>query len=145
MLGSIYPGQILTLNIYIPDFNIPPEFELSTHKTVTVVDDEGWLPPTSCGTTNSSELSKTLKKSNKCTKLKYVIAFQTDDWYELFLKRFFDRLTIGRIDVFYVKKLPCPACFSMINGKCKCPLFLSRFNINVILMNRHLYTLPTPG
>ena len=125
-LDFIYPGQTMTLDIYINDLNIP--FGYSNSTIVTVVNDSDWLPPTACGVTNSSELSRTVKNSI-CTTLKYTISFPTKSsaWCELFLKGFYD--SIGITDIYYIKALHCPTGFILENGICQCHPFLYQYSI----------------
>ena len=147
LLGPIYPGQTMTLNVYLRDFNIPIGFALSNNTIITVINDTDWLPSTACVVTNPSELIKTVK-NGICTTLNYTIAFPTQRWCELFLNGFHGGR--GVIDIYYIEQLPCPIGFIKINSICQCHPFLYQFgikcNINDQTLLRHPNTwlAPTP-
>ena len=75
IVGSIYPGQTLTLNLYM-DVNNIIGFE-SSYTLITVVNDVDWLPPIACVINN---YSVQIAKSYACNALEYSISFLGDDW-----------------------------------------------------------------
>ncbi|XP_065902235.1 uncharacterized protein [Dysidea avara] len=149
LLDPIYPGQTMTLNVYVGDFDVPLEFQTSNNTIITVVNITDWLPSTACVVTNFSELSKTVK-NHICTSLKYTIAFPTEGWCELFLKGFRDGISHDITDVYYVKQLPCPIGFIKVNGICQCHSFLYKYNIKcnindqTLLLPANAWIAPTP-
>ncbi|XP_065895735.1 uncharacterized protein [Dysidea avara] len=147
LLGPIYPGQAMTLNIYLRGHNIPVGFVSSNNTIITVINDTDWLPSTACTVTNPSELTKTIK-NGICATINYTTAFPTQRWCELFLKGFYDGGEVT--DIYYIEQLPCPIGFIKINSICQCYPFLLKFrikcNINDQTLLRHPNTwlAPTP-
>ena len=82
IICSIYPGQTLTLNLYMDIIG----FE-SSYTIITVVNDVDWLLPTACVINN---YSVQIAKSYACNALEYSISFPGDDWCELFLEGYSD-------------------------------------------------------
>ena len=124
IVASIYPGQTLTLNLYM-DVNNIIGFE-SSNTIITVVNDVDWLPPTACLVNN---YSVQFAKSNACNTLEYTITFPTDNWCELFLKGYSDGSNTEKIDIYYINQKSCPVGFTKIDGTCQCDLFLKKYNI----------------
>jgi len=113
----------MKLSIYIVD-DTPKGFKYTSNTIVTVVNNTYWLL-TACIVTDSSELS-TVVMDYTCTALNYTITFpkETSGWCELFLKGFND-IT----DIYYIKALSCPTCFTLINGICQCYPLLYQYGI----------------
>ena len=124
IVASIYPGQTLTLNLYM-DVNNIIGFE-SSNTIITVVNDVDWLPPTACLVNNHSVQ---FAKSNACNALEYTITFPNDRWCELFLKGYSDGSNTEKIDIYYINQKSCPIGFTEIDGTCQCDLFLKKYNI----------------
>ena len=125
-LEPVYPGQIMTLHLYM-DVNKITGFE-HTDVTVTVANDIEMLQPTACIVTSNSVQ---IAKSHTCNALKYMVSFPNTTWCELFLKGCSDG--IEKMEIFYIIQRPCPVGFMKINGICQCRQchpFLKQFSIN---------------
>ena len=128
LLSPIYPGQTMTMNMYIESPFVPPGFTYSNYTIITVLNATDWLPSSTCIVTNSSELSKTVRYGI-CTTVKYTIVFPTKRWCELFFIGFYVSIHSDVTEMYYIKALPCPAGFILINGICQCSSFLGQYNI----------------
>ena len=112
-LGFLYPGQNLTLSLYLFNkftFKIEVIAQIDTNQTHF----------TPCVVHNAKQNKQLI--GNNCTKLSYTIAFPTDNWCELFLK--LPQVPPLEYDIFYIRQLSCPLGFVKIDGICQCyPLF----------------------
>jgi len=124
LLGPIYPGQTMLLNIYadIP-FN-------STGTVITVVNNIRWLQCTACTIIDSSQMIQYAKRQT-WTAIYYSIAFENENWCELYLRDDSDK-----VDAYYITQLPCPAGFIKHNGRCQCFSFLQDFGIKCNIDNQ---------
>ena len=122
ILDPIYPGQTMTLRLYV-DVNSITGFE-SPNVIITIVNDVDWLPPTACVVTNYTVQTA---KSHICSSLQYSVSFPNDNWCELFLKSYSDGSE--KVDIYYINQRPCPVGFIKIDGRCQCYPFLKQFNI----------------
>ena len=122
ILDPTYPGQTITILLY----NFRNTYRSEDYRTEDVVVDTSL--PTACEVTDSSEIKQSIIYSN-CTKLKYSIAFPSDDWCELFLRTTFCHGD-SHTDIYYITQLPCPIGFIKYNGECQCELSIIRkYNI----------------
>ena len=115
ILGPIYPGQVLQLQLCIPEAE-----ENYTMYAETLADS---LPNSTCRIANQAELINTIGSIPKT--INFTITSESFKECELFL-------TSGPniyeyYDVFYVQLLSCPTGFTLQNGACKCdPLLPSK-------------------
>ena len=93
---------------------------------ITVIQNITWLPPTACAITNSSEMVQ-IGKNKICTTIKCTIAFPKQGWCELFLRGLHNG--IDKIDIYYIRELPCPIGFIKISSICQYYPFFDLFNI----------------
>ncbi|XP_065903366.1 uncharacterized protein [Dysidea avara] len=129
ILDPIYPGQTMTLRLYM-DVNNITGFE-SPNIIITIVNDVDWLPPTACVVTNYTVQTA---KSHTCNSLQYSVSFPNENWCELFLKSYSDGSE--KVDIYYINQRPCPAGFIKLDGRCQCYPFLKRFNIKCDIDNQ---------
>ena len=108
ILGPVYPGQILQIDVFAPCSEDTAVIFAKTHNTL--------LPTTACKIAHQTEL---LNIINNCSGIiNYTIVSNNGDMCELFL-------TVSphlyyAYETFYVKLLPCPVGFTLQNGICDC-------------------------
>ena len=113
-LSSLYPGQTLTVSFYA-NVNYTLNMEIITELDIKQTF-------TACTVLNAEQNIQFIGKN--CTILKYAIAFPTNSWCELLLKRSLGQ-TYNNYDIYYIKELPCPLGFVKIDGICQCyPSFM---------------------
>ena len=117
LLDPIYPGQTTTVSL------INSRSSYGSEVYDVVVDT---LSPTACKVTNSSEIKQTIKY-NHCTKLKYSIAFPSDNWCELYLRS--SPGNTQHTDIYYITQLPCPIGFFKNKGECQCDSSIKEYSI----------------
>ena len=117
ILGPVYPGQ--TLTVMLQD----SRYTQGGNSNDVVVDTSS---PTACLVNKSSEIKQSINKNN-CTKLKYSIAFSSDNWCELYLRTSFNENQ--HTDIYYVTQLPCPTGFIKHKGVCQCDSSINEYNI----------------
>ena len=117
VLGPVYPGQTLTMMLK------DSRYTQGGNSNDVVVDTSS---PTACLINKSSELKQSINKNN-CTKLKYSIAFSSDNWCELYLRTSFH--DNQHTDVYYITQIPCPTGFIKKKGICQCDSSISEYNI----------------
>ena len=108
-LSSIYPGTTLTVSFYENvnyTSNTEIVTELGTKRTYTA-----------CTVLNAKQNIQFIGKN--CTTVKYAIAFPTNSWCELILKRPLAK-TYYKYDSYYIRELPCPLGFVKLDGICQC-------------------------
>ena len=131
IIDSVYPGQTMTLHLYM-DVTQISGFK-SPDMIITVVNDVDWLPSTACHIANYSILTA---KAHTCNSLQYSVSFSNEYWCELFLTGYSDG--IETMDIYYINQKPCPAGFIKIDGICHCYPFLKQFNIICDIDNQAL-------
>ena len=109
ILGPIYPGQTLQIEIFAPCSD-------NTNSIIFAETHNNLLPPTACKIAHQTELLNLI--SNYSGMINYTILSNSTDMCELFL-------TISPhlyyvYETFYVKLLPCPVGFTLQNGLCDC-------------------------
>ena len=129
IFDPVYPGQTMTLNLYMDVIDIIG-YE-SPNIVITVTNDVDWLPPTACGVT---DYSAQIANRHTCNALEYSISFPNPNynWCELFLKGYYSISNTNGIefaDVYYINQRLCPVGFNKSDGICKCHQFLDQFNI----------------
>ena len=132
-LGSIYPGQILTLSLYA---NVQYAFD-----TEVIADSEikqSYI--TQCSVINAKQNIQLISKN--CTTLEYAIAFPTNSWCELFLRM---PQTQNQYDAYYIRELPCPLGFVKIDGICQCYPSFKQFGFTVCDINTQTILRPSKG
>ena len=112
ILGPVYPGQILQVDMFAPCSEDNAVIFAETHNTL--------LPTTACKIAHQTELLNII--NNYSGIFNYTIVSSNTDMCELFL-------TVSpylhyAYEVFYVKLLPCPVGFILQNGICDCDPFL---------------------
>ena len=118
LLGPVYPGQMLQLQLCIPQ---------AKEKYIVYVETYAEsLPTSACRIANQAELVHSMSNSSKTITLTIV-----SDSYkecELFLTAQPDLYSF--YDVFIVQLLPCPVGFTFYNGICDCdPILLNDIEI----------------
>ena len=113
-LGPVFPGQLLKLNLCIPnsDDGIFALYVDTFNK---------FLPTSACKVAHQNQLINTISSSLKTYNL--TIVSESRHECELFLTAQPD--LYKRYDIFYVQLLPCPIGFTLQNGKCDCDPILS--------------------
>ena len=102
-LGSIYPGQTLTVSLYA-NLNY-------TYNTEVITESEIKQPyNTQCAVINAKQNIQIIGKN--CTTVKYAIAFPTNNWCELFIRM---PQMHNKYDAYYIRELPCPLGFIKID------------------------------
>ena len=140
-LGPFYPGQ--TVDFYFIISFIPTLFE---HILVKIEDG----PEPACSTSNKSLLTELHR--NECTRVKYTIQHKSGQECDLYLKAvpLHDlghsiSPKIALTEMYYVKLLPCPMGFTLLqpDGFCQCdPILLlatliTACDINDQTISRH--------
>ena len=131
-LGFLYPGQNLSLPLHLLSnfaFRVEVIAEIDTNHTHF----------TPCIVYSAKQHKQFIGTS--CTKLNYTIAFQTDNWCELFLK--VPQVTPLKYNIFYVRQFPCPLGFVKTDGICQCYPSFNMFGITNCDINTQ--TIPRPA
>ena len=109
-LGPVYPGQLLQVDLCIPQADDSYIIIVETHAVN--------LPSSACQLAHQTEFINNLKNSSKTINLTIIShAYET---CELFLTS----PNLFHQTAFYVQLLPCPVGFILQNGKCDCDPFL---------------------
>ena len=116
LLGPVFPGQVLQVDLCVP--NEPDNDEIiilyvDTHNT--------FLPRSACKVTNQNQLVNTITNSPRT--YNFTIVSDSTTECELFLTAQPD--LYKRYDAFYVQLLPCPIGFTLQDGVCDCDHVLS--------------------
>ena len=134
-LGSIYPGQTLTVPLYAC-LNF-------TFSTDIIAEKRNETYITSCLVSKPTELIQHIGRN--CTLLKYTIEFPTNEfeWCELFLK--VPQTKFMEYSIFYIRQLRCPLGFVKINGTCQCYPMFTKFGFTKCDINRQAILRPPNG
>ena len=108
LLGPVYPGQRLQVDLCIPQANKNYIVTVETHAIT--------LPPSACKLAHQTEFINSIGNDSKTFNFTIVSAYET---CELFLISY----QLFR-SAFYVQLLPCPVAFTLQNGRCDCDPFL---------------------
>ena len=112
LLGPVYPGQKLQVELCIPQDESDGDYVLYV-ETLSAS-----LPSSACKLVHQAELVNTISNYSKLFNFTIISDFNAIpdiEFCELFL-------TVPQFvqSVFYVKLLPCPVGFTLQNGKCDC-------------------------
>jgi len=107
-LGPVYPGQRLQVGLSVPYTEKTIIVYAETHATS--------LPKSACRIANQNELVNIL--TNSCKMLNFTIISNASAKCELFLTTQPD--IYKQYEAFYVKLLPCPVGFLLLDGLCNC-------------------------
>ena len=123
VLGPVYPGQVLQVDLCVPVRNKDAESILyvETHNAQ--------LSPlySVCKVAHQTELLQIIK--SYATTFKFTIVTENQEMCELFLTA---SPCLNLIyETFFVKILPCPVGFAQQNGVCSCDPYLSNSNIHI--------------
>ena len=118
MLGPVFPGQVLQVNLCIPyvhDSDNDKIFILyvDTHNA--------FLPNSTCKVAHQNEIINAISRFSKT--YNFTIVSESNAECELFLTAQPD--LYKRYDAFYVQLLPCPIGFTLQDGVCDCDPVLS--------------------
>ena len=111
-LGPIYPGQMLKLELCIPEAKETYNAYVETHAKS--------LPSSACKIANQAELTHSMGNTSKT--VNFTIVSDSYKECELFLTAYPHVLSF--FDAFLVQLLPCPVGFIFNNGICDCDPFL---------------------
>jgi len=112
-LGPIHPGQRLQVGLSVPYNNETSMIYAETYAAS--------LSSSSCKIAHESELVNILTK--QCKVVNFTITSNIDQECELFLTAQSNMYEC--YDVFYIRLLPCPVGFNLINGICNCDPILN--------------------
>ena len=107
-LGPVYPGQRLQVSLSVPYTEESIIIYAETHATS--------LPKSACRIAHQNELVNIL--TNCCRTLNFIIVSNSSAECELFLTAQPD--IYKQYEAFYVKLLPCPVGFLLLDGSCDC-------------------------
>jgi len=127
-LGPIYPGQTLTVSLYAHSTEIVTEIE--TNPTYL----------SKCTVIDAKENVQLIYKN--CAKVKYTIAFPTNNWCELILKV---SQIQNQYNSFYIRELPCPLGFIKTDGICQCHPLFKQYGFTDCDINTQTILRPTNG
>ena len=113
VLGQVYPGQTLQVELCLPCSGKDATLHVETHHRV--------LPLSSCKISHQNQLINFLATYNNI--LNFTIASNATEICELFLT--VSPYLYQIYEAFYVKLLPCPIGFVLQNGICDCDPVLS--------------------
>ena len=115
LLGPVFPGQVLQVNLCVPhDFHDDELFlYVDTHNA--------FLPNSACKIADQNQLISTISNSSK--RYNFTIVSESRNECELFLTA--QPELYKRYDAFYVQLLPCPIAFTLQDGVCNCDPVLS--------------------
>jgi len=99
-LGYLYPGQNLTLSLYLL-----PSFTFKVEVIAEIDTRQGNFTP--CAVYSAKQYKQLI--GGGCTNLNYRLAFPTDSWCELFLK--LPQVKSSEYNIFYIRQLNCPLGF----------------------------------
>ena len=121
LLGPIFPGQVLQVNLCIS--HVDDHESDNDELFVLYVDTHNaFLPADStCKVANQNEIINTISTFSKT--YNFTIVSESENECELFLTAQPD--LYKRYDAFYVQLLPCPIGFTLQNGVCDCDPVLS--------------------
>ena len=109
LVGPVYPGQVLQVDLCMPQAKISYVITVATHAIT--------LPSSACNLANQDEFINSIGNNSKT--FNFTIISEVHEVCELFLTS----LQFIRT-AFYVQLLPCPVGFTLQNGKCDCDPFL---------------------
>ena len=108
LLGPVYPGQKLQVDLCIPQGN--------RNYTVTVETHSITLPCSACKLAHQNEFINSVGNNSKTFNLTIVSDYETCELFLISHQLF--------RSAFYVQLLPCPVGFTLQNGRCDCDPFL---------------------
>ena len=118
VLGPVYPGQVLQVELCIKDSSEHSILFVETHSTQ--------LPTSACKIAHQNELLNTIDYSKK---FNFTIVTEAEDTCDMFLTA--SPCLHSIYEVFYVKILPCSVGFTLQNGVCECDPYLSYSSIHI--------------
>ena len=118
VLGQVYPGQTLQVELCLPCSGKEATLHVETHNRL--------LPPSACKIVHQNQLINFL--TSLASILNFTIVSNATEICELFLT--VSPYLYQIYEVFYVKLRPCPIGFVLLNGKCDCDPVL--FNNNFL-------------
>ena len=132
VLGHIYPGQTLQVELSVPCSGNKATLHVETHHTR--------LPSSSCKIVNQNQLINFL--TSNTSMLNFTIASNATKFCELFLT--VSPYLYQQYEAFYAKLWPCPTGFALKNGVCDCDpvlststfIYIKSCNIDQLTINR---------
>ena len=131
-LNPLYPGQTLMVSFY----------ENETLNTEIVPELEEKRTNTACIVLNAKQNIQFIGEN--CTTVKYAIAFPTNSWCELILKRPMAK-TYYKCDSYYIRERPCPLGFVKLDGICQCYPSFKQFGFTKCDINTQAILRPNKG
>ena len=124
-VGPIYPGQMLQINISIPNKKEMSVVYTEIHDIL--------LPKSACTVTHQTDDELINKLNGDCSILDFVIVSNSTKGCELFFTVEPDGSTYipNLSDSFYVQLSQCPVGFSLLDGICDCDLILSNSDLHI--------------
>ena len=124
-MGPIYPGQMLRINISIPNKKEMLVVYTEIHDIL--------LPKSACTVTHQTDDELINALNGDCNTLNFVIVSNTTKGCELFFTVETSEYTyipnLG--DSFYVQLSQCPVGFSLLDGICDCDFILSNSDLHI--------------
>ena len=114
VLGSVHPGQLLQVDLCVPNSTKPFILYVETHNA--------HLPPSPCKVAHQTEVLQTFTHYPKVFNFTIVTDLQKN--CELFLTA--SPCLYDVYEAFYVEILPCPVGFELKNGVCDCDPYLKK-------------------
>ena len=118
-LGPVYPGQVLKVDLCVPDSNKDSILFVETHNTL--------LPASACMIAHQTELLQSITRNAK--RFNFTIVTEVQEVCELFLTA--SSCLNDVYETFYIELMPCPVGFTLQNGVCNCDPYLRVSNIYI--------------
>ena len=118
-LGPVYPGQVLKVDLCVPDSNKDSILFVETHNTL--------LPASACMIAHQTELLQSITRNAK--RFNFTIVTEVQEVCELFLTA--SPCLNDVYETFYIELMPCPVGFTLQNGVCNCDPYLRVSNIYI--------------
>ena len=119
VLGPVYPGQVLQVDLCVPYNNEDSILYVETQSTQ--------LPTSACRIGHQTELVNTITKHSKI--FNFTIVTDSKEICELFLTA--SPCLYYTYEAFYIEILPCPVGFTLQSGVCDCDPYLRNSNIHI--------------
>ena len=130
VLGPVYPGQVLQVDLCAPNGNEDSVLYVETHNAR--------LSTLACMIAHQTELLQTI--SNYSRTFNFTVVTENEELCELFLTA--SPCLHNIYEAFYVLILPCPVGFTLQNGACDCDPYLSNNNIGTCYIDQSTITRP---
>jgi len=119
VLGPVYPGQVLQVELCVPNGNEKSVLYIETHNKL--------LPASACKIAHQAELLQSITKYS--TTFNFTIVTEEKEICELFTTT--SPCLYEIYEAFYVLILSCPLGFKLRNGACDCDPYLSYSDLRI--------------